>query len=956
MDKQQQPLDMSSTTVSQVQGAWLLVAKGDLYRKYGQGGAVVTDKADKRSHNSLYFFGGCSDDGLFSRDLVCHEFDGHAGEYPLTRKRAEAHLFFFSLSVLFLARIVEDTTPLEERPFARHFHSCVFYGGFFYVFGGKSNGYHNDLWQYHVYQNNWKMVKPISGQSKLFARFGQSAVLWQGALYVFGGYDQHGFCCDGLHAFQFARNAWFKELKTTGKARERYHHTAVVYGRCMYIFGGRSDNEALEDLLEYHFDARSWSIITTTGSPPSKRWGHSAAVVGDRMFVFGGCDGTSCFGDLHEYDFGTRRWALVDVPHCPSPRYFHMMTVEGDKMYVVGGKDLWGRCLASDHQILTSEGFLELRHLAQFWDGTGFIRGLTFATFNQRSSALEYQPASKLILNPPKKQTMVEFVSRDGSAVLQVTPDHDMFVECDDGKWQKVKAKELLACDDFVMRVASTNPDGNFSSSTGMDKEAATVALYGWWLGFSYCRADSRNCAQWLQERVCISECASLETLESEFATWDWWRLRAQLSSRRRLVSAFFTGAAQRGGVATRSTCIAKMIFSLAEENGYRAQSVARIDGSLHISVARGSVLRFRRGRLMLYCGLTWCVTVPNGLIVVRKGGGESAPVITGNCFDEVHEFRQRGASSAPVLVMQPLMGTPTPDATKVRLKLHFDDEIRVLVVNKSLAFDDLLGKLREQYDKAILFRYVDEESDMITVRSEDDWQEALLFYIRTGLQTFKVFLGEGQSLHKSNSRSGSMRAAHSSSRNSLMMTPSPRGHDSDGISSGAMAAVARSSSPALSPAESLVSGDGTLAGKEIAMRWQLGEKIGSGAFGQVYKVLNAETGELLAMKQVKITHETGGYKQVRKAVESLMQEIELMQGLSHPNIVRYLGSERRDDTLNIFMEFVPGGSIAGMLQKFSAFPEKVVGSFTKQILEGLKYLHERRIIHRDLKGEGIGI
>lgn len=77
------------------------------------------------------------------------------------------------------------------------------------------------------------------------------------------------------------------------------------------------------------------------------------------------------------------------------------------------------------------------------------------------------------------------------------------------------------------------------------------------------------------------------------------------------------------------------------------------------------------------------------------------------------------------------------------------------------------------------------------------------------------------------------------------------------------------------------------------------------------------------------------------------MHEIELMQDLNHVNIVRYLGSERKEDSLNIFMEFVSGGSIASMLQKFSSFPEKVVVSFTKQILEGLRYLHERRIIHR---------
>jgi hypothetical protein len=689
----------------------------------------------------------------------------------------------------------------------------VFYGGFFYVFGGKSNGYHNDLWQYHVYQNNWKMVKPISGQSKLFARFGQSAVLWQGALYVFGGYDQHGFCCDGLHAFQFARNAWFKELKTTGKARERYHHTAVVYGRCMYIFGGRSDNEALEDLLEYHFDARSWSVLTTTGTPPSKRWGHSAAVIGDRMFVFGGCDGTSCFGDLHEYDFGTRRWALVDVPHCPSPRYFQMMTVEGDKMYVVGGKDLWGRCLSENARVWTSQGFLGMRDLFARWTGTEFFGNVHFATYSVCEDAIEWQHASRFILNPAREEAMVRFESEDRLISLTVTGDHDILVHSKESGWTKVKARVLLSAGSVRMKVV---------------------------------------------------------------------------------------------------------------RNDGRVESVA-----------------FRRPSCFVASGHTWCVTVPNGLIVARESEAASA-VVTGNCFDEVHEFRQRGASSALSLTMQPLIGTPTPDSTKVRLKLHFNEEIRVLVVNKSFAFDELLGKLREQYDKTISFRYVDEEGDLITVRSEDDWQEALSFYIRTGLQTFKVFLDEGPK--KASSNSGSTIRLGGSSRGSLRSSSLPA--DDASLESIPAVGIRMSPPPSIVPSNK--------AGGAAAIKWQLGEKIGSGAFGQVYKVLNAETGELFAMKQVKITQETNnnGNRQIRKAIESLMQEIELMQGLTHSNIVRYLGSEKRDDTLNIFMEFVSGGSIAGMLQKFSAFPEKVVASFTKQIVEGLRYLHERRIVHRDLKGE----
>ena len=71
------------------------------------------------------------------------------------------------------------------------------------------------------------------------------------------------------------------------------------------------------------------------------------------------------------------------------------------------------------------------------------------------------------------------------------------------------------------------------------------------------------------------------------------------------------------------------------------------------------------------------------------------------------------------------------------------------------------------------------------------------------------------------------------------------------------------------------------------------------------------------------------------------------MINLDHINIVRYLGSERKEKILNIFLEFIPGGSIHSLLTKFKRFGEKVIQSFTQQILFGLLYLHEHRIVHR---------
>lgn len=71
-------------------------------------------------------------------------------------------------------------------------------------------------------------------------------------------------------------------------------------------------------------------------------------------------------------------------------------------------------------------------------------------------------------------------------------------------------------------------------------------------------------------------------------------------------------------------------------------------------------------------------------------------------------------------------------------------------------------------------------------------------------------------------------------------------------------------------------------------------------------------------------------------------------------DIVQYLDSSTDDKHLNIFLEYVPGGSVAALLQNYGAFEEALVSKFVRQILTGLQYLHEREIIHRDIKGANI--
>uniref|UniRef100_A0A1J3JNH5 mitogen-activated protein kinase kinase kinase n=1 Tax=Noccaea caerulescens TaxID=107243 RepID=A0A1J3JNH5_NOCCA len=138
------------------------------------------------------------------------------------------------------------------------------------------------------------------------------------------------------------------------------------------------------------------------------------------------------------------------------------------------------------------------------------------------------------------------------------------------------------------------------------------------------------------------------------------------------------------------------------------------------------------------------------------------------------------------------------------------------------------------------------------------------------------------------------------------------------------------------------------------SIRWRKGELIGCGAFGRVYMGMNLDSGELLAIKQVLIAPNSASKEKTQGHIRELEEEVRLLKNLSHPNIVRYLGTVRESDSLNILMEFVPGGSISSLLEKFGSFPEPVIIMYTKQLLLGLEYLHNNGIMHRDIKGANI--
>ena len=79
-----------------------------------------------------------------------------------------------------------------------------------------------------------------------------------------------------------------------------------------------------------------------------------------------------------------------------------------------------------------------------------------------------------------------------------------------------------------------------------------------------------------------------------------------------------------------------------------------------------------------------------------------------------------------------------------------------------------------------------------------------------------------------------------------------------------------------------------------------------------------------------------------------------MYQNYAHQNIIKFLGSEVINDTLFIYLEYIPGGSIKYLLNKYGNFSAKIIKIYLKQILDGLEYLHSKGVVHRDIKSANI--
>ncbi|CAF4914413.1 unnamed protein product, partial [Rotaria sp. Silwood1] len=132
----------------------------------------------------------------------------------------------------------------------------------------------------------------------------------------------------------------------------------------------------------------------------------------------------------------------------------------------------------------------------------------------------------------------------------------------------------------------------------------------------------------------------------------------------------------------------------------------------------------------------------------------------------------------------------------------------------------------------------------------------------------------------------------------------------------------------------------------EIYRTAHKGPEIGRGSYG-IVSLYVTKTRKMIAVKEIKLDEDDserlcGDFKWV--------QEVYILRALDHPYVVKFYGISIENSRL----EYIPNGTIDNMLKLFGPFSNNVLQKYTRQIVEGVAYLHDEGVVHRDIKGKNV--
>ncbi|GJJ15637.1 MAPK-activated protein kinase Srk1 [Clathrus columnatus] len=131
--------------------------------------------------------------------------------------------------------------------------------------------------------------------------------------------------------------------------------------------------------------------------------------------------------------------------------------------------------------------------------------------------------------------------------------------------------------------------------------------------------------------------------------------------------------------------------------------------------------------------------------------------------------------------------------------------------------------------------------------------------------------------------------------------------------------------------------------------RFKLLDKMGDGAFSNVYKALDLQSGEKVAIKVVR------KYELNSSQRANILKEVQIMRQINHPSIVKLLSFSESDEHYFLILELMEGGELFHQIVKLTYFSENLSRHVILQVAEGIRFLHEEcGVVHRDIKPENL--
>ncbi|KAG5643789.1 hypothetical protein DXG03_009668 [Asterophora parasitica] len=126
-------------------------------------------------------------------------------------------------------------------------------------------------------------------------------------------------------------------------------------------------------------------------------------------------------------------------------------------------------------------------------------------------------------------------------------------------------------------------------------------------------------------------------------------------------------------------------------------------------------------------------------------------------------------------------------------------------------------------------------------------------------------------------------------------------------------------------------------------------DKMGDGAFSNVYKGIDVRTGSKVAVKVVR------KYELNASQRSNILKEVQIMRGTHHPSVVKLISFSESQEHYFLVLELMEGGELFHQIVKLTYFSENLARHVILQVAQGIRYLHEERgVVHRDIKPENL--